>query len=429
MISGKSGLFYKLGDYAVIRDGNRDGRKMNYQKHFVLLLLGGCLSVIAGEPPMERQAPPPVAEEAVIFVADHTGEQREASGGRIVPQKAGGRSSLRQFRMLRIAGKGVLSPSRKSFATPLRRPMRQFSAYGIYFRSVLQNRELGRQAALKLLDEENVVPAHTLVPALWAALYLDSLPPDAAASRETALALAFVGKWNEAGEVAQQLLAGSPDDFGLNLFLGMLAPRKKEFFRYLEQAAAVNPVKTAMTFNWCLEHWPMEVKPEQEWDFADAWLRLILKHRDRLNEVNSDFKPVAETLRSAVLEKYYSGTAIRPEYRELEPELAELRKSLDKVCRRRPVVAEPKPENSITVKTVPAEVNLNLSKEDAVKVAETVLVGIYGKEVLRQRPWRVVESETEFQISGTLAPSSVGGVAEISIRKSDAGVARYTHGK
>ena len=74
--------------------------------------------------------------------------------------------------------------------------MRQFSAYGIYFRSVLQNRELGRQAALKLLDEENVVPAHTLVPALWAALYLDSLPPDAAASRETALALAFVGKWN-----------------------------------------------------------------------------------------------------------------------------------------------------------------------------------------------------------------------------------------
>ena len=121
--------------------------------------------------------------------------------------------------------------------------------------------------------------------------------------------------------------------------------------------------------------------------------------------------------------------AFRPEYRELEPELAELRKSLDKVCCRRPVVAEPKPRNSITVKTVPAEVNLNLSKEDAVKVAETVLVGIYGKEVLRQRPWRVTESETEFQISGTLAPSSVGGVAEISIRKSDAGVVRYTHGK
>jgi len=89
MISGKSGLFYKLGDYAVIRDGNRDGRKMNYQKHFVLLLLGGCLVAVAGEPPGERQPPPPVAEEAVIFVADHTGEQREASGGRIVPQKAG----------------------------------------------------------------------------------------------------------------------------------------------------------------------------------------------------------------------------------------------------------------------------------------------------------------------------------------------------
>lgn len=67
---------------------------MNYQKHFVLLLLGGCLSVIAGEPPMERQAPPPVAEEAVIFVADHTGEQREASGGGLSSIKAGWRFSL-----------------------------------------------------------------------------------------------------------------------------------------------------------------------------------------------------------------------------------------------------------------------------------------------------------------------------------------------
>ena len=81
------------------------------------------------------------------------------------------------------------------------------------------------------------------------------------------------------------------------------------------------------------------------------------------------------------------------------------------------------------IETVLRKVNLNLSKETAIKVAETILVGIYGKEVLRQRLWRVVESETEFQISGTLAPSSVGGTAGISIRKSDAGVVRYAHGK
>ena len=43
---------------------------------------------------MERQAPPPVAEEAVIFVADHTGEQREASGGGLSSIKAGWRFSL-----------------------------------------------------------------------------------------------------------------------------------------------------------------------------------------------------------------------------------------------------------------------------------------------------------------------------------------------
>lgn len=329
------------------------------KKTFVLLL-GGCFATIAGESTTARPLPSATADEAKYSIVEHR-ENPMVVSGKSAPRQAVQpkhlqRASLQSYQILRVAGQRTLSPSRKSFETIPNRPMRQFSAYGVLFRDMLQNRELGRQAALTLLEKENSIPAHTLWPAFWAALYLDSLPGNAAASRETALALAFVGKWSEAGEIAQQLLADSPGDFGLNLFLGLLSPQKKEFFKYLEQAAAINLVKTAMAFNWCLAHWPMKVKADQEWDFADAWLRLILKHRDRLKGVTSDFKPVAETLQSAILEKYFTGTDIRPEYRELESELRELQKILNKICRRKLIPAEPSNKNSIHVKQDSAKI-------------------------------------------------------------------------
>ena len=82
--------------------------------------------------------------------------------------------------------------------------------------------------------------------------------------------------------------------------------------------------------------------------------------------------------------------------------------------------------------------DLKLDKDSAVKIAEIILVHIYGKSVLEQRPWEITETETEFKIKGTLRlPLSdknqivvlVGGVAEIVIRKSDACIIRYTHTK
>ena len=82
--------------------------------------------------------------------------------------------------------------------------------------------------------------------------------------------------------------------------------------------------------------------------------------------------------------------------------------------------------------------DLKLNKDSAVKIAEIILVHIYGNHVLEQRPWEITETETEFIIKGTLKrPLSdknqklilIGGVAEIVIRKSNACIIKYTHSK
>ncbi len=78
-------------------------------------------------------------------------------------------------------------------------------------------------------------------------------------------------------------------------------------------------------------------------------------------------------------------------------------------------------------------INLKLDRKTAVKLAEIILVKIYGEKVLKQRPWLVTDNKTEFKIKGTFHQNSKhsrkGGVAEIVIRKSDAKVLHYIHGK
>ncbi len=91
-------------------------------------------------------------------------------------------------------------------------------------------------------------------------------------------------------------------------------------------------------------------------------------------------------------------------------------------------------------KTKINKVNLKLDKETAIKLAEIILVKVYGKKVLKQRPWIVTDNETEFKITGSTPKVKqstnskyrtiyVGGVAEIKIRKSDAKVMYCMHGK
>ena len=86
------------------------------------------------------------------------------------------------------------------------------------------------------------------------------------------------------------------------------------------------------------------------------------------------------------------------------------------------------PETLVKAPNHPA-VNLNLDEATIVKLAEAVLVRIYGEKVLNQKPWIVTENDKSFKIEGTLPKGYWGGVAEIVIRKSDAKIISFTHGK
>ena len=74
-------------------------------------------------------------------------------------------------------------------------------------------------------------------------------------------------------------------------------------------------------------------------------------------------------------------------------------------------------------------VSLDLKEQTAIKIAEAVLSQIYGEQVLNQRPWEVTNNDTDFTIEGVLQEGYRGGVAKIVIRKSDAKIMSYTHGR
>lgn len=77
-----------------------------------------------------------------------------------------------------------------------------------------------------------------------------------------------------------------------------------------------------------------------------------------------------------------------------------------------------------------ALIDLRLDEDTAIKIAEAVLVKVYGeKRILKQKPWIVEEKDYSFIIRGTLPPMTLGGVAEIEISKTDGAVISYKHGK
>lgn len=74
-------------------------------------------------------------------------------------------------------------------------------------------------------------------------------------------------------------------------------------------------------------------------------------------------------------------------------------------------------------------VSLNVNSDMAVKIAEVVLVNIYGEKVLQQKPWKVTDNGAEIVVEGILPKNHFGGVAKIVIRKSDAKIISYCHDK
>ena len=80
--------------------------------------------------------------------------------------------------------------------------------------------------------------------------------------------------------------------------------------------------------------------------------------------------------------------------------------------------------NHLSVVAVPDE-------ETALKIAESVLVSVYGDDVLLKNPFNATfdDSRRVWVIVGSLPEGYVGGVPEIVIRKSDGKIIKIYHGK
>ena len=79
-------------------------------------------------------------------------------------------------------------------------------------------------------------------------------------------------------------------------------------------------------------------------------------------------------------------------------------------------------ENTIFLQELPLE--------KLITIAEKELIKVYGKQVLKQRPWKITRSDDKsVTISGTLHGRRLGGVAEITLQKSNGKVLHMIHGK
>ena len=71
-----------------------------------------------------------------------------------------------------------------------------------------------------------------------------------------------------------------------------------------------------------------------------------------------------------------------------------------------------------------------LPTEKLISIAEKELIKVYGKQVLKQRPWKITRSdEKSITLTGTFHGQGKGGVAEITLQKSNGKVLRMIHGK
>ena len=77
---------------------------------------------------------------------------------------------------------------------------------------------------------------------------------------------------------------------------------------------------------------------------------------------------------------------------------------------------------------LPEQAELPLEK--LITIAEKELVKVYGKRVLKQRPWKIIRSdEKSITLTGTFHVQGLGGVAEITLQKSNGKVLNMIHGK
>lgn len=88
-------------------------------------------------------------------------------------------------------------------------------------------------------------------------------------------------------------------------------------------------------------------------------------------------------------------------------------------------------KNYVIKKNLPLKLNLNLSKDEAVKIADIIMVKVYGEGVLLQRPWVITESNGAYIIQGHNSGLSNerGGLIKVIIDKQNAEILDISHGR
>jgi len=67
--------------------------------------------------------------------------------------------------------------------------------------------------------------------------------------------------------------------------------------------------------------------------------------------------------------------------------------------------------------------------ETAIRIAEAVLLPIYGESIFKERPFVAKLTDGAWVVTGTLPTNKVGGVAVIEISKETGCILRVSHGK
>jgi len=75
------------------------------------------------------------------------------------------------------------------------------------------------------------------------------------------------------------------------------------------------------------------------------------------------------------------------------------------------------------------KININLDESSAVQIAEIILVRVYGKQVLNEKPWQVTTTDRTFTIEGSFPEGYKGGVASLHINRANAEVISIVHEK
>jgi hypothetical protein len=88
--------------------------------------------------------------------------------------------------------------------------------------------------------------------------------------------------------------------------------------------------------------------------------------------------------------------------------------------------------NSVSINNTKKRTSDNLyvpNAETAVKIAEAVLIPIYGEEIYKERPFTAEKSGDTWIVKGSLPEGYAGGVAEVEISMSDGKILKVTHSK